>query len=155
MKVESVLLNFRAALLALIPMVRRVGITWKRPDAYDEWDTIASTLFEKLVLEVLRWSRPDDAREKFRLPPYDLILPSYAGLSTLEVVHPSLRPGRWLFHAFGTDREPFDVIEVRSLSQDGEPLSEEFETCPVDGAGFRLRIDRGTSLIEEVDATDQ
>jgi len=154
MKVTSILLNFRAALLALIPMAEQVGIAWKRPDAYDEWDAIASTLFEKLVVEVLRWSLHEDSQEDFRLPSYDLLLPSYAGLGTLEVVHPSLQPGRWLFHAFGTNNEPFDVVEVRPLADDGRPLSEELQTCPVDGVDFRLRAGPGAHLIMEVKVTD-
>lgn len=154
MKVTSILLNFRAALLALISMAERVGIAWKRPDAYDEWDAIASTLFEKLVVEVLRWSLHEDSQEDFRLPSYDLLLPTYAGLGTLEVVHPSLQPGRWLFHAFGTNNEPFDVIEVRQLAVDGRPLSDELQTCPVDGVEFRLRAGPGAHLIKEVKMTD-
>lgn len=154
MKVTSILLNFRAALLALISMAERVGIAWKRPDAYDEWDAIASTLFENLVVEVLRWSLLEDSWEDFRLPSYDLLLPTYAGLGTLEVVHPSLQPGRWLFHAFGTNNEPFDVIEVRQLADDGTPLSDELQTCPVDGIEFRLRVGPGAHLIKEVNMTD-
>ena len=151
MTIDSVLLNFRVALVALIPMVERAGILWRRPDAYDDWDTIASTLFEKLVTEVLRWSLPENAQNAFRLPSYDLLLPHYAGVSTLEVVHRSLPPGRWLFHAFGTDTEPFDVVEVRSLSADGQPLSEELVICPVDGARYCLRLDGRTSPVDEVD----
>lgn len=151
MTVTSVVLNFRAALLALVPMVERVGIPWKRPDAYDEWDAIASVLFEKLVVEMLRWSLPEYDQEDFQLPAYDLLLPTYANMGTLEVAHPSLRPGRWLFHAFGTDGEPFDLVEVRSVSVDGAPLSEELKVCPIDGAVFRLRIHSDQGPIEEVE----
>lgn len=150
MTVSSILLNFRAALLALIPLVERLGIPWQRPDAYDEWDDIASTLFEKLVVEVFRWSLPEDAQEEFHVPSYDLLLPSYSGMSTVEVVHPSLEPGRWLFHAFGTNKEPLDVIEVRGLSADGKTLAEELATCSVEGAVFCLRIDNAR-LVEQVD----
>lgn len=151
MTVTSILLNFRAALFALVPVVKRVGIAWKRPDAYDEWDTIAATLFDKLVVEVIRWSLPEETQECFRLPLYDLLLPVYASTSTLEVFHSSLPPGRWLFHAFGSNREPFDVVEVRSLSKDGRPLAEELETCLLDGAEFHLRLNHDLELIEEIE----
>lgn len=151
MKVTTVLLNFRGALLALVPMVERVGIPWKRPDAYDEWDAIASALFEKLVVEVLRWSLPEDEQKDFQLPAYDLLLPRYVGMGTLEVVHPSLQRGRWLFHAFGTESKPFDLVEVRSLSVDGSPLSEELKTCPIDEVVFRLRIHSDREPIDEVE----
>jgi hypothetical protein len=151
MTVTTILINFRSALLAVIPMVERLGIAWKRPEAYDEWDAIASVLFEKLVIEALRWSLPPDEREKFQLPRYDLLLPSYAGLGSLEVVHPLLGAGRWVFHAFGTEREPLDVIEVRPLSDSGESVSERYETCPVEGASFRLRLGPRAQPIEEVE----
>ncbi len=102
MTVTSVLLNFREGLFVLVPVLERISMAWKRPDAYDDWDTIAATLFDKLVVEVIRWSLPDGAREDFRLPTYDLLFPTYSSASTLEVGHPLLPPGRWLFHAFGT-----------------------------------------------------
>lgn len=151
MRVTSVLLNFRAALAALVPVVERVGMAWKRPEAYDEWDAIAMTLFDKLVVEVLRSSLDEGVQEGFQLPPYDLSLSTYARVSTLEVIHSSLPQGRWLFHAFGTDREPFDVVEVRPLSEDGRLLAEVFEICPLAGAEFRLRLSRGSDLIEEIE----
>jgi hypothetical protein len=76
----------------------------------------------------------------FRVPSYDLRLASYEGFSTLEVTHPSLPEGRWLFHAFGTEVEPFDLVEVRKVTEEGLPLVEDLDTCPVEGANFRLRL---------------
>lgn len=87
---------------------------------------------------------------RWRLPEYDLLLSNYAGLATLEVVHPSLQPGRWVFHAFGTDNDPFDVVEVRSLSADGRPASEGLKACPVEEATFVLRTQSGQVLSEEL-----
>ena len=150
MKVTSVLLNYRAALHALVPMVDRVGIPWKRPDAYDEWDTIASVVFENLVVKVLRWSLPESDHWQIKLPAYDLLLPTYADMSTIEVVHPSLRPGRWLFHAFDTESEPFDLVEVRPLAVDGSLLSEELNQCSINGAVFNFRIYSNQDPIEEI-----
>ncbi len=153
MTVASVLLNFRHALIVLVPSVERAGIPWKRPDAYDEWDAIASTLFDELVVKVLRWSLPHDKQEEFRMSPYDLVLASYTDHSTLEVTHPCLRSGRWLFHAFGTMSEPFDTVEVREVSASGLPLGENLATCPVTGASFCLRLRRGledSRVLDEV-----
>ena len=143
MSTNAIILNLRTALLAMVPVVERVGIAWKRPEAYDEWDAIASTLFQQLVVEVLRWSLPAEAREGFQLPQYDLLLPSYAASSWIEVTHQSLQTGPWVFNAFGTENEPFDVVEVRRVSVDGRPLSDGYETCPIDGARFGLRLAAG------------
>ena len=151
MTVTSILLNFRAALVALVPMVERVGICWKRPDSYDEWDAIAKTLFDKLVIDVICWSFPVEERDHCRLPPYDLLLPAYKNMHTLEVTHLSLSPGRWIFHAFGTVRKPFDIVEVRQLSVDGQPISEKLESCPLDGTKFYLRLNQSSELIKEIE----
>lgn len=151
MKVTDVLLNFRNALLQLIPVAEQVGIPWKRPDAYDEWDAMASVLFENLVEKVLCWSLESKRQESFQLPPYDLIQRSYTGYSTIEVCHPSLQPGRWLFHAFGTEGQAFDRIEVRQVSEDGDPFQEQLMTCGVNGAEFRLRILNPPAAPELVD----
>jgi len=154
MTVDVVLRNFRRALRGLVPSLERVGIIWKRPDAYDEWDAIATTLFDNLVVSVLRWSLPSVEQEEFRLPSYDLLLASYEGFSTLEVTHPTLRESRWLFHAFGTKDEPFDLVEVREATEEGLPLGEDLEICPLEGTGFRLRLCQGVRtprILEEVE----
>ena len=140
MSVTEVLLNFRQALLAILPAIERVGIPWRRPDAYDEWDSIASALFESLVFQVLHFSLPDSFKEKFRIPDYDLFLPTYTGLSVLEVRHPALPCGRYLFHSFGTENCPFDVVELRRISDTGEPYDQNLTLCSVEGATFRLLL---------------
>jgi hypothetical protein len=148
----DVLLNFRAALLAIAPLAERVGIPWKRPDAYDEWDTIATSLFESLIVRIVRWSVPEELQGELRIPPYDLLLESYRDMATIEVTHPALGRGRWMFHAFATVENPFDAVEVRQLSDHGDPVSNELGICPVAGATFVVRIVRAgaSTLIEEV-----
>jgi len=150
MTATDILLNFRSALAALVPLVERVGIPWKRPDAYDEWDAMAAELFNNLVVQVFRWSLQEDTQETLRLPSYDLMLESYSELSTIEVIHPALKPGRWIFNAFETEASPFDIVEVRLLSKDGLPITKELETCPVENVQFVLRLLRnGHSVILE------
>jgi hypothetical protein len=143
MTVTETLLNFRRALLGVIAPVERVNIPWRRPDAYDEWDTIASALFGVLVVQILRWSLPATAQAQFRLPAYDLLLESYAACSVLEVEHPSL-DGAHIFHAFGTRVNPFDVVEVRRISEANTPERSKLVQCDLEHAEFFLRL---TSLL--------
>ena len=154
MKVASVLLNFRRAILVLVPSMEFVAIPWKRPDAYDEWDEIATMLFSRLVIGVIQWSLPDDDQIDFCMPAYDLLAESYEGQSTLEVSHPILPQGRWVFHAFGTTSEPFDTVEVREVSMQGLPVADNFVTCPLAGADFRFRLCHGSDgdrrILEEI-----
>lgn len=154
MTVTEVLLNFRQALLAILPTVEKVGIPWRRPDAYDEWDGIASALFKSLVFEVLRWSVRGPRKEEFRMPEYDLLLEGYAGLSILEVSHPALPSGRYLFHSFGTEETPFDVLELRRISDTGTPYEQELTLCSVEGCTFQLQLAQwlnGGETLEEID----
>jgi hypothetical protein len=153
MTVTDVLLNFRKALLAILPAVERVGIPWRRPDSYDDWDAVASALYNALVVEVFRWSVPSPSNELFRMPEYDCLLESYAGLCLLEVSHPAFQGGWYLFHSFGTDESPFDMIEVRRISESGDPCEQELTQCSVEGVSFRLRLDpllNAGDTIEEI-----
>jgi hypothetical protein len=153
MTVTEVLMNFRQALLAILPAVQKVGIPWQRPDSYDEWDDIASVLFNSLVIKFLQWSMPSPILEKFKMPKYDLFLENYTGLCVLEVRHSGLQEGRYLFHSFGTEASPFDVVEMRCISGIVDPASHELVLCPVKGASFVLRLDSSTGsdrLVEEV-----
>ena len=154
MTITTLLQNFRAALVVLVPRLEKVGIAWQRPDAYDEWDDIARTLFERLVVDVLRWDQPETLRQRFRLPSYDLLLQTYSGLAALEVVHPSLPQGRWQFHAFGTVAEPLDVIEVLQIDEDGRLRSNELTKCPMEGSAFYLRLDWQFDLVADVEIAD-
>jgi len=138
MSAHAILLNFRMALQAIVPFVEQVGIKWKRPDAYDEWDAIASTLFEEIVVKAVMWSLPEDEQKEFQLPRCDLLLSSYGASNWIQVTHPSLQEAHWIFHAFGTQSEPFDVAEIRRVTAGGKPLSDGFESCPVQGATFSL-----------------
>jgi hypothetical protein len=153
MTVTDMLLNFRQALLAILPAVERVGIPWRRPDSYDDWDAIASAMFNALVVEVFRWHVRSSSNGLFRMPGYDLLLESYTGFCVLEVSHPALQGGRHLFHSFGTCDNPFDMIEVRRISETGDPFDQELTQCSVEGATFRLRLDplsNAGETIEEI-----
>lgn len=140
MIITDLLLNFRDTLLAVAPKAERVGIPWKRPDAYDDWDAIATTLYDNLVINVIRYSLPESSQDKFELPSYDLLLNSYENMSTIEVSHPQLSDERHVFHAFGTKASPFDVIEVRALTEDGSPLGEDLKMCSLERAQFILHL---------------
>ena len=139
MTVEDLIRNFRSALTGVLPAVERLGIPWRRPLAYDEWDSLAAAIYGSLVIAPCRWNLPEADQGRFRLPPYDLLLESYAGHSLIE-----LNPGDrtdlvCAFHALGTTNEPFDTIEWRALSPSGTPLTGELETCPLAEARLALR----------------
>lgn len=141
MTVLDAILNFRGALLALIPAFEKANLSWKRSDAYDEWDTVASALFDSLVASVLKWRLPAPLGESFRLCKYDLLLPLYGDVSTIEVASSRLpKEHRYIFHALGTGTEPLDSVEVRRVSVDGEPLGTNLEIVSLKGVSLQLRV---------------
>lgn len=140
MTVTDIILNFRSALLGIIPFVERVGIPWKRIDAYDEWDNIAAALYQALVVEPLRFSLHEEEQYKFNLPVYDLLLQDYTNSSIIEVLPPYSDRKIKIFHALGTSRSPFDLVEWRAVGPTGFPESELLETTPLKGARFALRL---------------
>ena len=48
--VDELMRNFRGALIAIIPWLERAKIKWKRGESYDDWDSIAETLYTSIVL---------------------------------------------------------------------------------------------------------
>jgi hypothetical protein len=116
MNVSTAILNFSQALAATVPAFEKAGLPWRRPDAYDEWDDVATALFSALVTGVLRWQLPERFREGFAIPPYDLLLESYRDVATIEIVNIAAGAGdRYIFHALVTDHAPFDTVEFRRV----------------------------------------
>jgi hypothetical protein len=102
---------------------------------------VASALFEALVVPALRYGLPEPLREFFRLNTYDLLLPRYSDVSTIEVISSRLPKGhRYIFHALGTDRGPLDSVEVRRVSADGEPFDTNLEVVPLSDVFLELRV---------------
>ena len=140
MTITDLVMNFRAGLLGLVPCFERVGIPWRRPEAYDEWDNCAAAIFRALIVEPFRYTLPGAEREGFSLPDYDMLLPTYAGVSVIEVLPAHPDATMKVFHALGTASSPFDVVELRSVCRDGLPQSDVLETTPLAGTRFAIRM---------------
>lgn len=138
MTVNDCLVNFRGALRSLLPFAERAAVTWRQEDAYDVWDEIAASVFRGLVQEPLRWEMPESERERFELPPYDLLLEQYTTPTSLEL-EINDRAGRRIFNALRTQREPFDLCECRVVDEVGVPTSAELEWHPLESVRFLLR----------------
>jgi hypothetical protein len=140
MTITDLVMNFRASLIGLAPCFERVGIPWRRPEAYDEWDDTATALYQGLIVEPLRATLAKADRDSFSLPKYDMLLPTYEGKSVIEVLPARSAATIGVFHAFGTASHPFDVIEFRRVLRNGLPQSEVLETIPLEGTGLALRM---------------
>ncbi len=130
---------FRTALLGVLPAVQLADIPWRRLDAYDEWDDIATVLYNALVIETLRGEFPEELWDDFKIPAYDMLLEDYGPYSWIEVLE-HRGTSVCVFHALSTENEPFDQVEYRIVSPNGIPLSSELNTVAFDKAKFNLRL---------------
>src|SRR3954466_740972 len=95
--VDQLLLVFRDALRALVPHVEKVRIEWRDGSAYDDWDAIAQTLYERMVVSSLLWAMPENERERSQFPDYNMTYSSYGGKTVIAVNHGSTNE-RLVFH---------------------------------------------------------
>jgi hypothetical protein len=105
---------FRDALLALIPMADRARISWKEPDNYDDWDSIAQSLFYTFVVKSLEYTNEWNNFDE--IPGYDIRKSSYAKSSFLSV---STDPTELVFVCFETNSLPFDTAMFARLDVTG------------------------------------
>lgn len=55
--INSLMAAFRKALRAVVPVAEEIGIPWREPDAYDDWDAVANGLYEGFLLHGIRESK--------------------------------------------------------------------------------------------------
>jgi hypothetical protein len=147
--VDQLLQVFRDALRALVPHVERVRIEWRDDSSYDDWDAIAQTLYEKIVVSSLLWSMPEKEREHHQLPDYNMAYTSYEGKTVIAVNRTSSRD-RLVFHSFATEKDPFDKVRVCKVQRDGR-VSGDFVLLDADTATYRVETSSMTLVDLAVD----
>jgi hypothetical protein len=114
--ITELVVTFSECLSALTPYVTRVGIPWKEPDNYDEWDAIASTLYSSIVVRTIAYMVKGESFAK--LVPYDMSLSNYAVTTFLF----SRKFGRdAVFLRLETAVVPFDTAVFQRINPDGQP----------------------------------
>lgn len=108
---------FRAALIALVPIVGQLEIPWQDGQAYDEWDRIAKALYDSLVVDTLRLGLGIYADRPFAH--YDMLpLPNQADAKwEIEILtNCDTDNHAGLLHRFTTTIDAFDTLVVRSAT---------------------------------------
>lgn len=62
---NELLLNFRNALVSLVPYLEKVEIPYKEGEDYDEWDRISEILYEELVINSVKSATKDRRSESY------------------------------------------------------------------------------------------
>lgn len=104
---------FKGALTATIPWLEKAHIPWKEPYAYDDWDNIASTLYNNIVCKSLM----PEGMDAHPVAQYDLRYTHYRNLSFI-LIHDADR--RLAFIGFKSKVQPLDSIEAAILNEDDD-----------------------------------
>jgi hypothetical protein len=145
--VTFVIFIFRESLLAIIPFFEQLRTPWREPEAYDEWDDVASALFNGLVKSSMIHGVPIEETDGIAIADYDLLLDDYSRVSFFSLKHLDNQKGALcLFHSFATALRPLDTIRYRRVGSDGRVLDPRIETCSIEDAlfAFQYRTSSGT-----------
>jgi hypothetical protein len=140
---------FREGLLALIPVAERAQVPWREPDAYDDWDELAESLYGVFVEHPTRL--PESALEPWPLASYDYHVDSYAEFSWIEVTGPDV-PASHAFVGFRTSSEPFDTLCLVQVDPESGASGQNIDV-PWRDHGFVLRrrfVDSAAEVVTEI-----
>ena len=146
--VDHLVFVFRDALRALVPHLERVRIEWRDGAAYDDWDEIAQTLYQQIVVASLLWAMPEEDRDD-SIPRYDVSYKSYAG-RTVICVNRFSTPEKLVFRSFATANVPFDKILACRVSSEGLVIGD-VVLLDADGATFSVETPARTLVEITVD----
>ena len=108
--VQELLVGVRRAFVALVSIAESLGVRWREPDNYLDWDAIARGVFEGFALAAIRSSVGWE--DCFELAEYDRRVADYADLSYVAV---ELRGGQLPLVCLATTTDPFDTCLVAEL----------------------------------------
>ncbi len=133
-------------LSALTPYMSKVGIPWKEPNNYDDWDEIAGAVYSSVVGKTVAYTVEGKGFRK--LAPYGLCMPTYAEASFLF----STQFGREAaFVKLVTSNDAFDTVLFISLNAEGKPTDEWKKSALRQTQFFALlRSENGEREIENV-----
>jgi hypothetical protein len=108
---------FREGLIALLPVADKAHMPWKEPNNYDDWDTIATSLFESIVTRSLEEAREWNHFDP--LPKFNQRIEDYSKNSFLAVTKAETTLA---FICFETKVTPFDRCLFARLDEMGKVL---------------------------------
>ena len=116
--VDDLMRIFRDALVAILPSLERAKIHWHKSDAYDQWDHIAETLFQEIVVDTIRWGVNDF---EAKVPRYDFTYSDYSAFSFASVSRRgTVEAGNLLaFLNFDPNDDTFSVVRCLEVDQNG------------------------------------
>ena len=132
---------FRAALVALLPIMDWAGIEWRDGRTCEPWEDIERTLFNSLIGSCVENAVP--AGSVLPLATYGLLRPTYADCSFLV----SSATDNAAFLELATHSQPFDDAVFLELNSDLTPSDRRIRR-PLNGLQFLLAVPRDKGLLQ-------
>ncbi|MFY9512534.1 MAG: hypothetical protein WAQ05_16325 [Rubrivivax sp.] len=110
MSMNALLAGFQRALRALVPIADDLGVRWREPENYSDWDAIANGAFEGFVLSAVRSSL--GWTECLPLVDYDKRIADYGQYSYVAI---TLQGQHLPLVCIETAVDPFDTCLVADL----------------------------------------
>ncbi len=114
MQINKLLRIFRGALEATIPWITKVGIKWKDGEAYDDWDNIATALYESIVSDSCVFS----VTKECSLPKYDFVYKDYKHFDFIAAYAPHHQERLLAFVGFASIASPLDKVKLTMLDDE-------------------------------------
>src|SRR5437870_48938 len=95
---------FRDSLIVLIPFIERIGMKWRTPDNYDDWDDIACAAYNSIIARTIYYTL--EGEPFFKFTRYGLAPRTFREFSYLFCTHLGRSSP---FIGLETLREPFDT----------------------------------------------
>jgi len=149
--VDELMIHFREALVALLPTMDKMMVAWRDEEAYEDWEAITEVLFERLVVESIRWSLPESEHATFKMAPYGVFLDSYVGFTFVSTIGPEVSATPSAFLSFATTQAPLDTACLRQLDDHGRLRRAEVTRVPIGSIRYSLRRVSDTGVHDRSD----
>lgn len=136
--VEEVMTIFRDALASLAPFLDKARISSKEGEQYDDYDAIAELLYEKIVINSIKWAFADS--EEIEIPAYGFEFDSERHNAFIEVdFGDESNREQFVFQDFVSENNAFDTVKSYPLGETKSLFSTETAYISRKQSSFQLR----------------
>ena len=138
--VADLLVNFRSALLSVLPNAEQGRLPWSDEQQHPQWEKLAECMFDVFVRQPIAADRSRWPGE-LPLPRYDIDYTDLAGRSWLKVSDGSA--DTLAFVRFLSVKAPFDSVQVRVVGKGDQTEERRVTEWPPSGVSYVRRAADG------------
>ena len=127
-QIPQLLLILQESYVSLIPAIEKAKLPWRNEIAYDEWDRIADSLFDAIVINPVLHSL--ECSEIANIARYGFLYEDYSARSFFLITDSSTS-SQFVFLQFITAENPFDQFICQRLTADYQVAKESRMTLPL------------------------